>query len=466
MQLFKQWLSNDAVDSSKVRFLNNTNFRMNNLAGTATNIFTYNASDIFQFLVPVDMNSQKITGLGAPSADTDASTKKYVDDAIGGIAAGANQALSNLTSPTSVNQNLIPQSGMVLGSSSARWGAFLNQAQLYDYADFKRASNGVTFLNIAGNQYMPDGSTQVKSLIHTGWNTLDGTYRSLGIATDSTDQAHTGAIQIATGNANATNLNSGAIVFKTGNITGGTGVKGAVIIDALNLNMSSKKIVSLADPTANQDAATKYYVDSAVVGALVYQGTFDASAGDYTAITNPLKGWFYIVTVAGTISGIDWQVGDNLVINKNVTGNPVAADVDKIDNTEAPDILRTSDLSSAKIFVGSSSNLAAPVDMSGDATISNTGALSLAAGIKKTWARESFTLDATDISNKYVTLANVPINESVLLLISGAGVQLYGLGSGYDYHMDGTSTDQLAWDSNALDGVLSAGDVIQVMYQY
>lgn len=37
----------------------------------------------------VALNSQRLTGLGTPSADTDAATKKYVDDAVFGVTAGS-----------------------------------------------------------------------------------------------------------------------------------------------------------------------------------------------------------------------------------------------------------------------------------------------------------------------------------------------------------------------------------------
>lgn len=91
-------------------------------------------------------------------------------------------------------------------------------------------------------------------------------------------------------------------------------------------------------PSTNYQVANKKYVDDEIdlhiVGALIYKGLFDASAGNYDAITNPKAGWFYKIGVSGVIGMYDFQVGDNLYINKDVVGNPVAADVDHIDNVD------------------------------------------------------------------------------------------------------------------------------------
>lgn len=81
-----------------------------------------------------------------------------------------------------------------------------------------------------------------------------------------------------------------------------------------------------------------------VASGLMYKGTFDASTESFTALADASQGDFYKVSVAGTVSGVDFQVGDMLIINKDVTGTPVVADIDKVDNTEAPDILRTGDI--------------------------------------------------------------------------------------------------------------------------
>lgn len=75
---------------------------------------------------------------------------------------------------------------------------------------------------------------------------------------------------------------------------------------------------------------------------------------------------------------------------------------------------------------------------------------------------ETFTLSATNITNKYVNLAQAPGTPAkTILIIKGAGGQFYG----DDFAMDGTYTTRLKWDSLSLDGVLAAGDKLTVMYQ-
>ena len=63
---------------------------------------------------------------------------------------------------------------------------------------------------------------------------------------------------------------------------------------------------------------------TSVVGSLEYKGTFDASTTNYPS--NPEQGWYYVCNVAGTVSTVDYQIGDWCVYNG--TG------WDKIDNTD------------------------------------------------------------------------------------------------------------------------------------
>ena len=97
-----------------------------------------------------------------------------------------------------------------------------------------------------------------------------------------------------------------------------------------------------------------------------------------------VTGDFFKVSGSGTITVSDGTIevdsGDMLIINTDIVndGSITVASIDKIDNTEAQDILREGDLLSGQIFVGNASNVATAVAMSGDATLSNAGVLTIA----------------------------------------------------------------------------------------
>ena len=83
-----------------------------------------------------------------------------------------------------------------------------------------------------------------------------------------------------------------------------------------NLSMEGNKITNLLTPTAAADAATKSYVDTAVVGNLVFQGGYNAATNtpdlDSSPSSNIKKGWAYVVTAAGSFFTETVEVGDFL----------------------------------------------------------------------------------------------------------------------------------------------------------
>jgi len=88
-----------------------------------------------------------------------------------------------------------------------------------------------------------------------------------------------------------------------------------------NISFNSKKITSLLDPTAAQDAATKNYVDTSIVGNLIFQGGYDATNNEPDLDSSPSssikKGWSYVVTVAGTFFTEKVEVGDFLIAKQD-----------------------------------------------------------------------------------------------------------------------------------------------------
>lgn len=95
-----------------------------------------------------------------------------------------------------------------------------------------------------------------------------------------------------------------------------------------DLAMGSNKITGLSAPTANADAATKQYVDNAVVGSLQIKGGFNATTGVIDGGTDNLTtgtdrvaiaiGDFYVCTTAGDFFGnaaTPLTVGDQVICN-------------------------------------------------------------------------------------------------------------------------------------------------------
>lgn len=208
----------------------------------------------------------------------------------------------------------------------------------------------------------------------------------------------------------------------------------------VNLNMGTNKIISLANPTAATDAATKGYVDNAFVGSglLDFQGGYDATEA---APTGPgvFTGFTYSVTVAGDNGGF-WSpalaVGDVIISNQD---NPTLASQWTAVNNNVS--LATSVVAGIASFpsAGGLSVLAGAVSLSnqssngtfGDAANSATLAVN-GKGVVIGASQNPIAITASQVTDfcNAVTLCATSINLGNTNLTQSDSTRTYDVGSG------------------------------------
>ena len=185
------------------------------------------------------------------------------------------------------------------------------------------AGTGITTTNNASGTVTiaatgTDTNTTYTLPVTSGSNTATATLTGSDGSTDTVQFAGT------TNETTVANLASGNITIGLpDNVTLG----GDLTVGGGNITLSGTgRVQGIDTVTDATDAVNKSYVDNAVVGNLIFQGGYDAANNTPNLDGSPpvsgiLKGWSYVVTVAGSFFTEVVEVGDFLIANRD---NPTA----------------------------------------------------------------------------------------------------------------------------------------------
>lgn len=266
-----KWKQLNATASEVTTSLNNLQLQIDNVNKTAGDALPKAGGTMTGAIA---MSNNKITGLGTPAADTDAATKKYVDDG----------------------------DATLLGASTDAAGASTIHGALKAAQNAQTTANtGVT--NAGAAQTSADKAQKRADEAHAlaETKTTMSDVEAKGYATTTEAQGYANAVQGTAGDESTVVTVYGARALANQGIqdaaaaqrVADAAVKRAGDTMTGTLNMGSNKITNLAAPTADTDAATKKYVDDAKDAAI--------------AASNLVQG--NVNTLTGTVNGIDTRLG-------------------------------------------------------------------------------------------------------------------------------------------------------------
>ena len=198
------------------------------------------------------------------------------------------------------------------------------------------STGGINFITdgtLNANTY-PTGGTSTAQITATGL-TVSGIVSATGNVTGG--NVLTGGLISATGNITGGNV-TGTVISASGNVTSpvvkstgamtiSTGSGDLTLNPTANVAMSSKNIVNLADPVQDQDAATKFYVDSVAQGLDIKASvlaatntTLDSYSSGTVSYNNGTAGVGATLTTTGTyttIDGANVQTANTRILIKN-----------------------------------------------------------------------------------------------------------------------------------------------------
>lgn len=194
---------------------------------------------------------------------------------------------------------------------------------------------------------------------------------------------------------------------------------------------------------------------AALENGMVYKGDWNAGSGSFPGGGSAQTGWFYYVSGAGTVNGISFTVGDNIVATTdNASTSTYASNWSKHDQTDAVQAVVGLTGSVSKSALLSALNVEDGADVTDTTNVTSAGALMRSGG--------AMTGDIDGAGNKML-FANVYSQTSDLPSAStyhGMFAHVHGTGKGYFAHAGAwvplaNETATLALSGGAMTGAIT-----------
>jgi predicted heme/steroid binding protein len=301
------------------------NITLNIPTASATNRGALSATDWAIF--NAKQNALTLTTTGNSGASTlvgsTLNVPEYTISGLGGVPTSRTLTINGTAFDLSANRSWSVGTVTSVGLTSSTSGITITDSP-------------VTVSGSIGIAISTANGSQQGLLSSTDWTTFNNKQNTLSLTTTGTSgaatlvgatlnvpqyQAQGNYITSLTGEATASGPGAASVTLST------TAVTGKLLT---GLNLSGGGTIAATDSILTAFGKVQNQI-SAMVGGVMYQGTWNASTNTPTLTSSVgVKGYYYIVDVSGTTSlnGIsDWRVGDWAIFN-GITW-------DKVDNTDA-----------------------------------------------------------------------------------------------------------------------------------
>ena len=178
---------------------------------------------------------------------------------------------------------------------------------------------------VAGQVYYNTGDNRIYFWDGTAWIDMSGDIRDVIGGAGLTAATSNGIITLDV------NVDNSTVEIATDTIR----VKDAGITTAKLANVSTDLTTNSASTAVPTAAAVKAYVDANVAGLGNLEGAWDASVGTFPVGSAPTAGTkagdYWYVSVAGTVGGVAFNVGDVIIARINSASTTLASDWIKLE---------------------------------------------------------------------------------------------------------------------------------------